>query len=748
MRKGDVFLISVLQKERVEELLSQMTLEEKIGQLNLESPSIVGGFDVPFEELIEMINDGRISQEEFKGIMSAAKLDFYETDIRAGRVGAVMGDNPQKANELQRIAVEESRLGIPLIIGFDVIHGLRTVYPIAIAEACSFDEALFERTAKIAAKEARAHGISWTFAPMIDVARDARWGRVSEGPGEDPYLCACFARAKVRGLQNDRTSPENYVAACLKHYVAYGACESGRDYNTTSMSVSQLYNVYLPPFKAAVEEGAVTVMASFNDLNGVPCTVNAYTLRDILKNTYRMQGFVVSDANAIKECVTHGRAEDDMDAGIQAINAGMDMDMGTHIYKDYLKTALENNRVSMNTIDEAVRRVLSVKMWLGLFDEPYVSEENIKKYQSLPAEHVETALEAAQKSVVLLKNEGHLLPLRKNQKICLVGTLADSREEIIGAWAMSWKKQDCVSVLEGFENMGADVAYYPCGGPEGDINWEEVEKACAKADVIVAVVGESVSMTGEAASKANIELPGNQRKLLERLAASGRPLVTILMNGRPLALGWEHEHLPVIVEAWHLGIQAGNAIASVIFGDKNPEGKLTASFPAVNGQCPIYYNHPNTGRPGSKSKFTSRYLDAPFEPLYPFGYGLSYTTFEYSDLRVKELADVLEVSVHLKNTGEYDGTEIVQLYMRDVTASLVRPVKELKGFKRVPLCAGESAEVKFMLDKKNMGFYDNEGEYILENGRFNLYVGGNSRDCLETFVNIEDMPEEGRSGGR
>lgn len=723
------------QKDRVEELLSRMNLEEKIGQMNLESPSIVGGFDVPFEELIEMMTDGRISQEEFQKIMSTATRDFHEDDIRAGLVGAMMGDDPVKANELQKIAVEESRLGIPLIMGFDVIHGLRTVYPIAIAEAGTFDEELFERTARIAAKESRAHGIGWNFAPMIDVARDCRWGRVSEGPGEDPYLASCFARAKIRGLQNNRTSAENYVAACLKHYVAYSACESGRDYNTTSMSVSQLHNVYLPPFKAAVEEGAASAMASFNDLNGVPCTVNPYTLREILKGTYGMEGFVVSDANGIKECVTHGIAENDEDAGIQSANAGLDMDMGTHIYKDYLKKAVEDGRVSMEVLDDAVRRILSVKMWLGLFENPYVPEASIAEYAAkIPAEHARVALEAAKKSIVLLKNEGNVLPLPKKQKISLVGTLAANEEEIIGAWAMSWKNEDCVSILEGLKNSGADVSYYPCGGPEGDVNPEEIAKACEEGDVVVAVVGELVSMSGEASSKANVELPGKQREmlslLLEKTKAAGKKLVTVLMNGRPLALGWEAEHLPVIVEAWHLGVEMGNALAAVLTGEENPSGKLASSFPSVNGQCPIYYNHPNTGRPGSRSKFTSRYLDAPFDALFPFGYGLSYTTFAYSDLKAEEEKDHIRVSVRVKNTGDRKGTEVVQLYMQDVTASLVRPVKELKGFRRVELEAGEERTVRLELKKQDMGFYNNQGEYVLEDGLFRIYAGGNSRDCL------------------
>lgn len=721
------------QMEKVEDLLLQMTLEEKIGQTNLESPSIVGGIDVPFAELIEMANDGRISQDEFKKIMSGVSRDYHEDDIRAGLIGAMMGDDPVKANELQRIAVEESRLGIPLIMGYDVVHGLRTVYPIAIAEAGAFDPELFERTARTAAKESRANGITWNFAPMIDVARDARWGRVSEGPGEDPYLASCFAKAKVRGLQHDQSSAENYVAACLKHYVAYGACESGRDYNTTNMSVSLLHNIYLPPFQAAVEEGAVSAMASFNDLNGVPCTLNPYTLRETLKKRYGMEGFVVSDAHGIVECVTHGAAEDAKDAGIQSMNAGLDMDMGSHIYRDYLKEAIKAGKVSMEVLDDAVRRILSVKMWLGLFQNPYVSDENIGKYRTLPKEHIDISLEAAKKSIVLLKNEGQALPLDKKQKISLVGTLAADRNEVCGAWALGWKSADCVSILEGLKNAGARVTHYPCGGPEGEINEEEITKACTEGDVVVAVIGELVSMTGEASSKADIEMPGRQRQmmesLLEKTKAAGKSLITVLMNGRPLGLGWEDGHLPVIVEAWHLGVQMGNAVAAVLFGDENPSAKLASSFPAVNGQCPIYYNHPSTGRPGSKSKFTSRYLDAPFEPLYPFGYGLSYTTFTYGDMQVEETADSYAVSVKLRNSGERDGTEIVQLYMQDVTASLVRPVKELKGFARVELKAGEEKEVNISLKKADMGFYDNQGNYVLENGLFRLYIGGNSRDC-------------------
>ncbi len=725
------------QKRRVDELLSQMTLDEKIGQMNQESPSIVGGFDVPFEELIEMMTDGRISKEEFGNIMSSAKQDFHEDAIREGGVGSLMVQDPVKVNELQKIAVEESRLGIPLIFGLDVIHGFRSVYPIAVAEAGCFDPELMEATARMAAKESRASGVAWHFAPMLDISRDARWGRISEGPGEDPYLASVFAAAKVKGLQNDRSDTDNYVAACLKHYIGYGAAESGRDYNTVSMAMHLFYNVYLKPFEAAVREGAQTVMASFNDLNGVPCTVNEFTLRKILKESLGFPGFVVSDANAIRECVVHGIAEDDADAGVKAAIAGMDMDMGTEIYRKHLKEAVLAGKVGMEVIDEAVRRILSVKMWLGLFDHPYVSEETMHRYDTLPEEHIALARKSAEESIVLLKNENDILPIKKEAKVALVGNLADSREEIIGAWAMSWQEKDCVSIYEGMKAEFPNVRYFPCGGPEGDINESEVLAATDYGDVIVAVLGELVSMSGEAASRADITIPGRQRELLERLLTTGKPVVLVLMNGRPLALEWENLYVPAIVEAWHLGIQMGPAVAAVLSGKKNPSGKLSATFPYVTGQCPVYYNHPNTGRPGSKSKFTSRYLDVTPGVLYPFGYGLSYTTFEYSDLTVKEEQDGLAVSVKVKNSGSCGGTEVVQLYMQDVAASLVRPVKEMKGFEKICLESGESKVVSFCLKKQDMGFFDNEGKYHLEDGLFRIYAGGNSRDCLTSEINLE-----------
>lgn len=447
-------------------------------------------------------------------------------------------------------------------------------------------------------------------------------------------------------------------------------------------------------------------------------------------------GFVVSDANAIRECVAHGIAANDAEAGVQAANAGMDVDMGTGIYKNTLQQAVESGKVPMSVIDEAVERILSVKMWLGLFENPYVDEEAMDRYENLPVEHTDLAREAAEKSIVLLKNESKILPLRKDQKISLVGQLADSREEIIGAWAMSWKDKDCVSIREGVERAGEAVQYFPCCGPETDLNEEEIAAACEYGDVIVAVVGELVSMSGEASSRADITLPGKQRELLEKLLASGKPVVVVLMNGRPLALQWEDEHVPAILECWHLGVQMGNAVANVLFGDKVPEGKLASSFPKMTGQCPVYYNHPSTGRPGSRSKFTSRYLDAGWLPLYPFGYGLSYTEFAYDNMEVTETEGELQVCVDVTNTGDCAGVETVQLYMQDVTARIVRPVKELKGYAKMELNPGQTKRVTLTLSKNDMGFYADSGEYVLEDGLFRIFVGGNSAQCLMKEIEI------------
>ena len=730
-----VIKLSEDQKQKVENILSQMTLEEKLGQLNLQNPSLVGAFDVPFEEIVAMLEDGRISEEEFLGYLHNSTRDFNEDEIRAGRISAMGISEPEKINELQKIAVEESRLGIPLLIGMDVIHGHRTVYPIPLAEACSFDLDLMRQTARMAARESRMCGINWHYAPMVDLARDARWGRVAEVPGEDPCLGKVFAEAKIRGLQEPDDDSDAYVAACLKHYVGYGAVEAGRDYNTVSMALHQLYNNYLCSFRSGVDAGAQTVMSAFHDFNGVPCTTNRFLLRDLLKDKMNFEGFVVSDANAIKECVTHGSAQDETDAGVQAINAGLDMDMGTGIFKDKLMQPVQQRQVPMEVLDDAVRRILQVKMWLGLFDKPYLTEEEIHRYDQIPAQHTALALKAAEESIVLLKNQDNLLPLATDAKIALVGTLADKKEEVVGSWAMGGKDA-AVSLRAGLEDKFGNLQYFPCGGPEGDLNEEEADAAAAYGDVIVAVLGELKDMSGEGASQADITLPGRQRELLRRLADSGKPVVLVLMNGRPLALDWEAEHIPAIVEAWQLGVQMGNAVANVLAGDVAPQGKLSISFPYKTGQCPVYYNRMNTGRPGKRGRFTSKYYDIPAEPLYPFGYGLTYTTFALDGLQVTDQGDALEISVQVQNTGSRSGVETVQFYMRDVAASLVRPIKELKGFRKVRLDAGEKTVVRFAMPKQKMGFYDNEGVYHLEDGTFQIFAGTSSEDCLSQDVEI------------
>jgi len=726
-----IIAITEEQKNQISQLIQSMTIDEKIGQMNQAAVSIVGGFEVPFEELIEMLTDGRISHAEFEKIMSTAEQDYHEDEIRAGKVGSLMLQDAKKANELQKIAVEESRLGIPLIIGLDVIHGFRTVFPIALAEACSFDDELFVKTARMAAKESRKQGVNWHFAPMIDVSRDARWGRVSEGPGEDPYLVSQFAKAKIQGLQGDQSSTENYVAACLKHFVAYGAAEGGKDYNTTSMADSLLHNVYLAPFKTAIEEGAATVMAAFNDLNGVPCTVNQDMLRAVLKEEYGFKGFVVSDANGVRECVTHGIAEDEKAAARQAATAGLDMDMGTGLYSAHLKTLIEEKLVDESLLDEAVTRILTIKMWLGLFAEPYVE---IEEEAEVPQNNTQLALEAAEKAIVLLKNENNLLPLDRTAKISVIGELADMATEVVGAWSISWKAEDCVSVLSGLSAHGERVKYFATGGLTSPLDENKLKEALAYGDVIVAVVGETVSMSGEAASRATITLPGSQKRMLEKVKEAGKPVVAVLMNGRPLALEWEHQNIDAILETWHLGVQMGTAVANVIFGSANPSGKLSVSFPRVTGQCPIYYNHPNTGRPGGKSKFTSKYMDIENGPLYPFGFGLSYTEYTYSNLVLESFTDSIRVSADVQNTGQRPGTEIVQLYVRDIVGSIVRPVLEMKDYQKVTLLPGEVRTVSFDLPKQKLGFYDNKGDFKFEDGEFLICLGKSSQEYLEEKI--------------
>lgn len=722
--------------KRVEELLSKMTIEEKIGQLHQSGVSIVGAFEVSFEELINMLTDGRITPKEFEEYMSNAEEDFHEDDIRAGRISSFNGvHGAEKVNRLQKIAVEESRLGIPLLIGADIIHGCKTTFPIPLAESCSWDEKLWEKTSEIAADEASSLGIAWTFAPMIDIARDPRWGRISEGAGEDPYLVSKFAVAKVKGFQGEDVSDPNRLLACAKHFVAYGACEGGRDYNTTDMSKQRLHEVYLPPFKAAVKAGCQTIMPAFNDLNGVPCSMNNYLLKDVLRNEYKFDGMLISDANAIHECVIHGAVENRKEAALKSLSAGLDMDMTSNCYIENVKKLTENGDLSIEDLDTAVKNVLRVKFRKGLFDNPYITDSNREKETVSNAKFRPLAKESALNSIVLLKNDG-ILPLKRDMKIGVVGNLADDKWETIGAWAIMADGDNCISVLEGIKNYKNDVSYEKCIEKD-KINEEEVDKICSENDIIIAVVGEGRDMTGEASSKADITMPKVQQDLVKSILNRGKRVIIVLMNGRPLDLSWEDKNVNAIVEAWQLGTEMGNAVSDVLFGEFNPCGKLTTTFPYNVGQCPIYYNHPSTGRPAGKSKFTSKYLDMPVEPLYPFGYGLSYTTFKYNDLRaVFNNSGDLEVSIKVKNTGNMDGNEVVQVYVQDMVASRVRPVKELKSFKKVFIKSGEEMDISFLIKNDDLGYYNEEMNYITEKGTFKVFVGGSSKEVLDTEVEL------------
>lgn len=705
---------------QIQELRSKMTLEEKIGQLQQCGPSLVGAFDVSFDELLNMMFDGRISQEEFNRLMGTAEQDFHEEDLRAGRIGSYNGvGDAATVNRLQKIAVEETRLGIPLLFGYDVIHGFRTVTPIPLAESCAWDPGLWERTGRIAAEEATAAGVHMTFAPMVDVAKDARWGRVSEGAGEDALLNSAYGVAKVKGFQGDDLSKENAMAACLKHFAAYGAGEAGRDYNRVDMSMQRLWEEYMPSYKACVDAGARAVMPAFNDINGVPCTVNSWLLRDVLREKWGFNGLVISDSNAIAECVSHGIAEDKKDAARQAILAGMDMDMSSNSYIECLKDLVKSGEVPESVLDGAVDDVLRIKFELGLFDNPYQTSEERESSVMLREEYRAVAREAAAKSIVLLKNENGVLPLKKNTKVGLFGSLAADRGQMTGAWAIGARPEECISIVDACDAWGVDYVY--CENETG------IQEIAAQSDVLVAAVGEMKEESGEAASRADITLSAEHRSLIDKLLATGKPVIVILFNGRPLAIPELDEKASAIVEAWHPGVEAGNAVLDVLYGEFNPSGKLTTTFPAATGQCPMYYAHINTGRPGGKSKFTSKYLDAPLEPLYPFGYGLSYTTYSYGDGRVEKGADSIHASISVTNTGERDGEEIVQCYVQDVTAKRIRPVRQLKRFEKVSLKAGETRVVKFTIPYDELKYYDWNMEEISCEGVLKVYIGGDSR---------------------
>jgi beta-glucosidase len=721
----------------ISKLMQQMTPEEKIGQLNLVS--------VGFTVTGPVVSEG------------------VDAKIAKGLVGGVLNTfTPVAARKLQEMAVTQTRLHIPLLMGFDVIHGHRTILPIPLGLAATWDLPAIERGAHIAGQEASADGINWVYSPMVDITRDPRWGRVAEGAGEDPYLGAQIARAMVHGYQgptNDMTRPDN-VMACLKHFALYGAAEAGRDYNTTDMSRQRMYNEYLPPYKAAVDAGVGSVMSSFNDINGIPATANKWLMTDLLRRQWGFLGFVATDYTAINELSAHGLG-DDKKVSELALNAGIDMDMVGEIFLNNLAKNIKEGTVKQADVDLACRRVLEAKYRLGLFQDPYrgVSEARAKQVLMQPA-FVQAARDIARRSLVLLKNDNQTLPLKNTANIAVVGPLADRPMDMIGNWSGAGDGKQAVSILQGIKNVaGATVRVTYTHGANvteddqlikrlnehgGQLNIDprsadaqiaEAVAAAQKAEVVVAVVGESQGMTGEAASRADIGLPGRQFDLLKALKATGKPLVVVLVNGRPLTLPWENDNASAILETWFGGTQAGNAVADVLFGVYNPSGKITMTFPRSVGQVPIYYNHKNTGRPYAGlllDKYKSRYLDAPNDPLYPFGFGLSYSTFTYGKPTVSKSSIAtgqgLDVNVTVKNTGQRDGEEVVQFYLRDVVGSSTRPVQELKGFQKILLKAGESRQVTFHVSDNDLKFYNEDLKLVAEPGEFEAMTGGNSRD--------------------
>jgi len=727
-------------EKRVDALLAKMTLEEKLGQL----------------QQLDGEGDGKYRPEH---------LEL----VRKGLLGSTLNVRGAKAtNELQKVAVEQSRLKIPLIFGFDVIHGYRTIFPVPLGEAASWDPSAVERAAGIAAAESRASGVHWTFAPMVDIARDARWGRIVEGSGEDPYLGSVMARARVRGFQGTDYSKPDKVVACAKHWVAYGAAEAGRDYNTTDVSERTLREIYFPPFKAAVDAGVGTLMSSFNDLNGVPATGNRFTLTQVLRDEWKFDGFVVTDYTAVMELMNHRLAATEAEAAQYALNAGADMEMVSRFYNKHGSELLRAGKVTQQTIDEAVRRILRIKLRLGLFDRPYTDEAR-EQAVVLNAANVAAAREIAARSLVLLKNERGILPLNKSVgSIAVIGPLADDPKAMLGPWSGDGKPSDAVTLLAGIREKvpGAKILYSKGVAIEGrgvtgnfdatpavaesaarsataatgPNSIEEAVNAARQADVAIVAVGETADMSGEAASRTSLDLPGRQMELIQAIHALGKPYVVVLMNGRPLTINWLAENSPAILETWFAGTQAGPAIADVLFGDVNPGGKLPVTFPRTVGQVPIYYNHKSTGRPPTDQKWTSKYLDVPVTPLYPFGYGLSYTQFkvgrpELSATSIPANGQII-VSVELENTGQRTGDEVVQLYVRDEASSVTRPVKELKGFQRITLGPGEKRRVQFTLTPEHLGFYNREMRFVVEPGEFKVMVGSSSEDVQEARFQV------------
>ena len=729
----------------INRLMQQMTVEEKLGQLNLP-----GAGD---------ITTGQASSSDIAG------------KIAEGKVGGLFNiKSVAKIRDVQKIAVEKSRLKIPLIFGMDVIHGYQTVFPIPLGLSCSWDMPLIERSARIAAIEASADGINWTFSPMVDISRDARWGRVSEGSGEDPYLGAEIARAMIKGYQGDDLTNNNTIIACVKHFALYGAAEAGRDYNTTDMSRVRMYNEFFLPYKASIEAGVGTVMTSFNEVDGIPASANKWLMTEVLRNQWGFNGMVVTDYTAINEMVDHGLG-DLRAVSALALKAGVDMDMVGEGFLTTLEQSLTEGKVTQQEIDMACRRVLEAKYKLGLFSDPYryCDLKRSKKEIFTPAFRKEARSTAAQ-SFVLMKNERNTLPLKKNGTIALIGPLADATGNMTGTWSVAADFSKSVSVLNGLKSSvgkRSRILYAKGSNLTEDSVLEEratmfgktlrrdsrsaemirneALQIAGQADVIVAALGESAEMSGESSSRTDIGIPQVQKDLLAELLKTGKPVVLVLFTGRPLALNWESENVPAILNVWFGGSEAGDAIADVLFGDVNPSGKLTMTFPQNVGQVPIFYNHKNTGRPLEEGKwfqkFRSNYLDVSNDPLYPFGYGLSYTQFSYGDIRLSDSllrsGQSITASVSLTNSGSREGKEVVQLYIRDMVGSITRPVKELKGFQKISLKPGESREVTFRIDEEMLKFYNSELKFTAEPGDFKLFIGTNSRDVKEVNFKLQ-----------
>ncbi len=705
----------------IDSLIQKMTLEEKIGQTVL--------FSAGWESTGPTLDKN------------------YLNYLREGKLGAVFNIYSAKgAKEFQKIAVEETRLGIPLLFGYDVIHGHKTIFPISLGEAASWDLERIQQGARVAATEASASGLHWTFAPMVDIARDPRWGRISEGAGEDVYLANLIAKARVKGFQGDDLSLNNTILACAKHYAAYGAAIAGRDYNTVDISERELRSTYLPPFKAAIDAGVATFMTAFNEIDGVPASASKHLLTDILRDEWQFDGFVVTDYTSINEMILHGYSKDEKQSAEQAMNAGVDMDMQGGAFLRNLKTLVEEGKVEEQKITEAARRILVLKYRLGLFEDPYrYSDEQREKETIYKPSHLKDAQDLATRSLVLLKNENKVLPLKENLKIALIGPLAKDDHDILGSWhARGDNTGKAISVFEGMEALlgNTDKILYSKGCEINDSDtskFNEAIKVVNQSDVVVMIMGESEAMSGEARSRTNLDLPGVQKQLIAEIKKTGKPIVLVLMNGRPLTLEFENETVDAILEAWWPGTMGGAAIADVIYGKYNPSGKIPVTFPRNVGQIPIYYNYKNTGRPWdpktAKDNYKSRYLDSPNTPLFPFGFGLSYTSFEYSDLTLSKnefsFNEKIEVTITIKNTGNFDGEEIVQLYIQDLVGSVTRPVKELKGFKKIMIKKGESIKVTFNLTSDDLAFYTQDMSFKAEAGDFKVFVGTNSQDVLE-----------------